>query len=65
MSYDPKSAFKSWIEVNLSKSQKTKWCVCFFAIIWSLWEVRNRIIFQKEPFPVDKCMALLWYRWET
>ena len=65
MPSNPRSAFESWIEVNLSKGQKKKWSVCFFPVIWSLWEARNIIVFQKEPFPVDKCMALLWHRWET
>ena len=62
---DPRIAFDSWIEVELVKSQRKEWCVCFFSVIWSVWEARNKIIFQKEAFPVEKCLALLWHRWQV
>ena len=41
MPTDPRCAFESWIDMNLNKNQKKKWCVCFFVVVWSLWEARN------------------------
>ena len=62
---DPRIAFESWLEVDLSRIHRKEWCVCFFSMIWLVWEARKKIIFQKEAFPVEKCLALLWHRWQV
>ena len=62
MPTEPKSAFESWIEVKVGKSLKRDWCVCFFAICWSIWEARNRAIFEKQNFQIDKCLQVMRYR---
>ena len=53
---DPRIAFESWINVRLSKYQKKKWCICFFSMVWYVWEARNKIIFEKEPFLLINAM---------
>ena len=65
MLVDARSAFESWIVLKLSKSQRKQWCVCFFAMIWSVWEARNKIIFYKQASGIDRCTAILWQRWQV
>ena len=64
MPTDPRSAFESWIDVRLSKNEKKKWCVCFFTVVWSVWEAKNKIVFEKRPFSTDKCKLMFWHSWK-
>ena len=65
MPVEPWCAFESWIEVNFRKTYREKWSMCFFSVIWSIWEAINRIILQKEAFNIDNYLALMWHRWQT
>ena len=52
---DPVLAFDSWLGVRYRRSLRKQWIIWFFTLIWSLWDLRNRVIFQNgavllEPF---------------
>jgi len=40
-----------------STTMKKFWCSTFFAIAWSLWLMRNKVIFQQKVMDVGPCAA--------
>ena len=40
--------FELWIDAGLRDMQNKMWKACFYAIVWSIWELRNKIIFQNK-----------------
>ena len=56
-------AFDSWLAVSLGRMQKKQWDVCFFTVIWTIREARNRKIFANENFNPATCMEVMWHRW--
>ena len=42
----PRMNLESWSAVGLRGDQRKAWQVCFYTIIWSIWEIRNKVIFQ-------------------
>ena len=39
--------FKAWIEVKLVAAQRKSWSLLFFVVIWSVRNLRNKVIFDK------------------
>ena len=56
---NPRSAFESWIGVKWTKEQKKCWISWFYVIVWSIWELRNKIIFQHQRWSWDNFMVNL------
>ena len=40
--------FESWVEAKLSGKKKKYWMSVFFAVLWTVWRSRNKIIFEKQ-----------------
>ena len=58
----PRSAFDSWLGFNGTKAQKRCWVAWFYVIVWTVWETRNRIIFQQHSISWEKFMVNLIHR---
>ena len=43
---NPSTNFESWCAVRLHGGQKRLWILCFYVVVWSLWDLRNNIIFR-------------------
>ena len=55
----PRLAFESWIGVKGTKEQKKCWISWFYVVTWSIWETRNKIIFQQQRMSFDSFLANL------
>ena len=44
---DLRIMFESWTKVRLRGSQSKAWSLLFFVVIWSIWNLRNKVIFEK------------------
>lgn len=42
--------FDYWFNSNLPTKNIDVWCLNFFALVWTIWNVRNRVFFHNEPF---------------
>ena len=62
MPIEPRSAFESWLDVNMNKKQKKQWRSCSFEVVWSLWDARNQRIFDREVVSITRCKEIFWYR---
>ncbi|KAI8534833.1 hypothetical protein RHMOL_Rhmol10G0127300 [Rhododendron molle] len=51
-----------WFDSSFRNLKKHVWEACFFAIIWSLWIMRNRIIFQNVTSSLEEVVDLIKYR---
>ena len=56
---DPMLAFDMWMSVQFSRSVRTQWITWFFVIVWSIWELRNKIIFHMEVMPLELFINLV------
>ena len=61
---DPRSNFESWTAIKCSKNQRKMWLSCFYVIIWSLWELRNKVIFQNKEVCWKSFMMELLHNWK-
>ena len=41
-----KRLMESWFDSEFRTVAKRRWISCFFAVIWSVWIIRNKIIFE-------------------
>ncbi|XP_015950345.1 uncharacterized protein LOC107475226 [Arachis duranensis] len=48
--------FESCFGRNVPNNYKERWVLCFFAVIWSLWKGRNKMIFNEELFSVESAI---------
>ena len=39
--------FKAWCGVNLAGQEKKMWTTLFYVIIWSIWNLRNRVVLEQ------------------
>ena len=60
----PRVAYESWLGGGWSRSHRRKWLPWFFVISWSIWEQRNKVIFQQGTISWDSCLALVTERAE-
>ena len=61
---NPAVNFDSWIAINPSARNKKQWISCFYLVIWSLWDLRNKVIFHNKSVCLDSFMIELWNRWK-
>ena len=45
MPQDIREVFEAWSQIDFKGLKKKKWNALFFAVVWSLWKHRNKIIF--------------------
>ena len=60
--------FESWVEVAFIGSKRKKWISLFFVVIWALWNLRNRVIFDNETTNMEVLIAHIkcWcHSWST
>ncbi|KAL4305219.1 hypothetical protein AHAS_Ahas16G0056400 [Arachis hypogaea] len=50
------NCFESWFGRNVPNNYRERWLLFFFAVLWSLWKVRNKIIFNEELFSVESAI---------
>ena len=53
---NPCTNFESWCAVGLCGDQKKLWLLCFYVVVWSLWEMRNSVVFRNENVCFDSFM---------
>ena len=63
---DPGLNFKSWLATPVGRQHRKAWLTCFYAIVWALWELRNKIIFRGEylcynSFTTDLNRTCRWW----
>ncbi|KAE9603104.1 hypothetical protein Lalb_Chr12g0206871 [Lupinus albus] len=46
--------------LRMEKKIKQQWMSLWFVTIWSLWLVRNNIIFENSSFQLDEVMNLIY-----
>ena len=59
---------EGWFDLCPSHSRKRVWDTLFFAVVWTIWESRNEVVFRDSQ--VDLCKALdtikfrvaLWFK---
>jgi len=55
--------FEQWLSIKWKNSTMRKiWCATFFAVAWSIWLVRNEIIFQQRSVNVEVLCNLIRWR---
>ena len=64
LSNDPAVNFESWISGKSSKQKKRFWVSCFYVVVWSLWDLRNKVIFHNKSVCWDSFMIELSNRWK-
>ena len=58
----PNINFDSWNAVGLRGAQKKAWQLCIYAIVWSIWDARNKVVFQSANICWERFMIELMYR---
>ena len=56
--------FESWIAVKAPIQKKKLWISCYYVVVWSLWNLRNMVLFQKKKVCWQSFMVELWYRYK-
>ncbi|KAL9681258.1 hypothetical protein QQ045_013040 [Rhodiola kirilowii] len=56
------SLLESWVNEGTSKSYKRLWKILSYAIIWSIWEERNKRCFQNKKRSVEDICELVKVR---
>ncbi|KAL9679350.1 hypothetical protein QQ045_017208 [Rhodiola kirilowii] len=57
--HSAKSVLESWVIEGSSKSYKRLWKILCYAIMWSIWEERNKRCFQDKKRPVEEIADLV------
>ena len=59
----PRQNFEVWLGAALTRQRKKLWISCFFAIVWSIFEFRNKVIFENKPICKESFLMELSHRW--
>ena len=60
-----KTLFDSWLAVGFFGTLKKFWISAFFAVLWSIWRTRNKIIFEKGVFKEVELVEQIRYFGKT
>ena len=59
---DPMFMFLVWQQALPDKSGKKLWLMSFFAIIWSIWLMRNDMVFNGKAFDLEQIIDIFKFR---
>ena len=58
-----KAHFEQWLSIKWKNTSMRKiWCATFFAVAWSIWLMRNEVIFQQKQVDVEMLCNLIRWR---
>ena len=52
----------SWLGLFPAAKHKSAWSILFFAMIWTIWETRNNLIFRGKEASIDKAVDDVKFR---
>lgn len=58
--------FEAQIESRLYGIQRKSWILLFFVVVWTIWGLRNKVIFENGVVQWDstqECIRHRWLRW--
>ena len=58
----PSINIESWNAAGLRGDGKKAWQLCFYAIVWSIWDARNKVVFQNASVCWESSMIELMSR---
>lgn len=51
-----------WVGICPSVKSMRAWCILFHAVVWSIWEVRNNLVFNGKKSSSDQVMDVICFR---
>ena len=51
-----------WMGLCPTKSRKRAWIILFFAVVWSIWECRNDVVFRGSLANLEKTLDMIKFR---
>ena len=61
----PVTNFEVWLGVRFSGEVKKLWTSCFYTIVWSISEVRSKMIFENKVVNWDSFLVEVSHRWTS